>query len=140
VGRAVEPEYLRWQYSTTERLRIRAETHQRFSEDTDDWLEWVLDRVAPVAGERVVDIGCGTGAYHPSLNRRGVRVIAALDASSAMVEATQKQAVELGLPVVVLNGVATELPLPDDAYDVAMANHMLFHVTNQRAASATPEG
>jgi SAM-dependent methyltransferase len=36
--------------------------------------------------------------------------------------------------VVALTGDAQHLPLPDRAYDRAMANHMLFHVPDQRAA------
>jgi ubiquinone/menaquinone biosynthesis C-methylase UbiE len=82
----------------------------------------------------VVDVGCGTGAYHPELSRRGVRIIAALDASAGMVQATQRRALDEQLPVVVLQGDATALPFPDGGFDLAMANHMLFHVADQAAA------
>jgi len=134
MDRAVNPAYLQDQYGTTERLRIRLATHQQYSERQDDFVGWMLDQLEPRAGDRVLDVGCGTGVYHAALVARGVRVIAAVDASPAMVEATQRQAEEQGWPVVTLRGEAQALPLPDRAYDVGMANHMLFHVPDQRAA------
>ena len=134
MDRAINPAYLQYQYGTTERLQIRLATHQQYSERPDDFVGWMLDQLEPRAGDRVLDVGCGTGVYHAALVARGMRVIAAVDASPAMVEATQRQAEEQGWPVVALRGEAQALPLPDRAYDVGMANHMLFHVPDQRAA------
>jgi ubiquinone/menaquinone biosynthesis C-methylase UbiE len=134
IDRAIDRAYLDEQYGTDERLRIRVETHQRFSERTDDFFEWVLDRLDPRPGDLVVDVGCGVGSIHPSLCARGVRAVLGVDRSRAMVEASQRQANERRLPVVVIEGDAQALPLPDHAYDCAMANHMLFHVPDQRAA------
>jgi SAM-dependent methyltransferase len=51
-----------------------------------------------------------------------------------MVQASQRQANHLGLPVMAIEADAQALPLADGAYDCAMANHMLFHVPDQRAA------
>lgn len=36
--------------------------------------------------------------------------------------------------MIAIKADAQALPLPDDSYDCAMANHMLFHVPDQRAA------
>ena len=51
-----------------------------------------------------------------------------------MVTATQQQADEQHLPVVAIEGNAERLPVPDAAYDLAMANHVLFLVPDQQAA------
>ena len=134
MGRSVDPAYLAYQYSSAERLNIRLETHQRYSERRDDFVEWVLGSVEIAPGDAVVDVGCGTGEYHPSLAARQVRVIAAIDHSPGMVRETQQRADQHRLPVVALQANAERLPLPDDAYDVALANHMLYHVADQTAA------
>ena len=134
VERAIDPLYLSEQYGTEERLRIRIEAHQRYSERADDYLDWILDRLQPRPGDLVVDVGCGVGSIHPALCARGVRAILGVDVSKAMVDASQRQANERGLPVIAIEANAQALPLPDDAYDGAMANHMLFHVPDQRAA------
>jgi ubiquinone/menaquinone biosynthesis C-methylase UbiE len=134
VDRATDLAYLRYQYGTTDKLEARIEAHQRFSERPDDYLDWVLDRLEPHPGDLAVDVGCGKGSYHPLLIARGVRAILGVDASLAMVAATQGQADQLRLPAVAIEGNAERLPLPDAAYDLAMANHVLFLVADQRAA------
>lgn len=134
VERAIDPAYLFEQYGTEERLRIRIEAHQRYSERTDDYFDWILDRLQPRPGDLVVDVGCGVGSIHPPLCARGVRAVLGVDVSKAMVDASQRQANERGLPVIAIEADAQALPLPDDAYDCAMANHMLFHVPDQRTA------
>jgi ubiquinone/menaquinone biosynthesis C-methylase UbiE len=117
-------------------LDTRIEAHQRFSERTDDYFEWVLDRLDPRPSDLAVDVGCGKGSYHPHLMARGARAILGLDTSPAMVAATQSQANALGLPVIAIQGNAEALPLPDGTYNVALANHVLFFVADQRAALA----
>ncbi len=82
----------------------------------------------------MLDVGCGAGSYHLGLCARGVRAVLGVDASKAMGEASQQQANESHLPVLVIEADAESLPLPDAAYDGAMANHVLFHVADQRAA------
>jgi ubiquinone/menaquinone biosynthesis C-methylase UbiE len=131
---AIDPAYLRYQYGTTEKLDLRIEAHQRYSERADDYLDWVLDRLNPRPGDLVVDVGCGRGSYHPLLINRGVRAVLGVDASPGMVAVTQRQANELRLPVVAIEARAERLPLPDASYDVGMANHVLFLVGDVPAA------
>ena len=92
VERAIDPAYLHEQYSTEDRLRIRIEAHQQYSERNDDYFDWILDRLQPRASDLVVDVGCGVGSIHPALCARGVRAILGVDVSRAMVDATQRQA------------------------------------------------
>jgi ubiquinone/menaquinone biosynthesis C-methylase UbiE len=134
VERGTDPVYLQTQYGTTERLRIRFETHQPYSERPDDFLDWVLDHLNPRSGDLVLDVGCGTGVIHPALCSRGIRALLGVDSSPAMVAASQLQANEHGLPIVTIQADAQHLPLADDTYDRAMANHMLFFVAHQTAA------
>jgi ubiquinone/menaquinone biosynthesis C-methylase UbiE len=134
VERAATGEYLRDQYATTEKLDIRTQAHQRYSERPDEWLDWVLDHLDPKPGESVVDIGCGSGSYHIPLVQRGARIILALDTSAGMVSRSQQQANAHGLPVLAIEASAERIPVPDASYDLGMANHVLFHVADVAAA------
>jgi hypothetical protein len=61
VERVTSVDYLCDQYGTTEKLEIRIEAHRKYSERPDDMLDWVLDRLAPIAGDSAIDIGCRAG-------------------------------------------------------------------------------
>ncbi len=134
MERATATDYLRDQYATPDKLDIRIQAHQRYSERPDDFLAWVLDLLDPKPGESLVDIGCGRGSYHIALVQRGVRVILALDTSAGMVATTQQQANAHGLPVVAIEASAERIPVPDASYDLGMSNHVLFHVADVAAA------
>ncbi|HEY65425.1 MAG TPA: methyltransferase domain-containing protein [Caldilineae bacterium] len=130
---AIDREYLRYQYGDAEKLRVRQESHARYSENPGDFFEWVLSHADLRPGLVVVDIGCGPGAYHPLLCRQGVRVIG-LDFSWGMVREARRGAEERRLEVWVAQADAQALPLPDVCCDRVMANHMLYHVPDQLRA------
>jgi SAM-dependent methyltransferase len=74
---------------------------------------------------RVLDAGCGNGAYLRALAARKVRA-AGCDLSAGMLRAA-------GHPAVVNADVAA-LPVRDGAFDVVLAAHMLYHVPDKEAA------
>jgi len=75
--------------------------------------------------ERVVEVGCGNGAY---LER--IPTAMGVDCSTGMLAATR---VRIPNPLVAANVVA--LPIRNDAYDVALAPHMLYHVEDRVGAA-----
>src|SRR5947209_5830963 len=97
-ARATNPEYLRYQYADSEKLRIRADAHRLYSERPNDWQEWVLAHLAPEHGQRVLDGGCGPGFLHRRLAARGVR-LTALDFSPGMIQEARDQAARFGFPM-----------------------------------------
>ncbi len=135
VSLATDDIYLADQYSTAEKLRIRQEAHARYSERTDDFFAWALALLDLSAGQVVADVGCGPGAYHPLLHAAGCRTIA-LDASPGMADETQRQAQQRQLDVHAIQARAEALPLRSASLDRLLANHMLYHVSNQAAALA----
>jgi ubiquinone/menaquinone biosynthesis C-methylase UbiE len=80
----------------------------------------LVDLLAPKWGDSVLDVGCGAGANLQLLADMGVHVTG-LDRSPAMVAAARHK---LGR-VPVLLGDATELPFPDDSFDLAVVNTTL---------------
>ena len=126
--------YLHYQYADSEKLRIRQEAHRLYSERTDNFMEWVLDQLDPQPGERIADVGCGHGIYHPFLARRGAQIVA-VDASLGMLtEAIANARRDELLLVSAVQASAEKLPLADGCCDRLMANHMLYHVPDKIAA------
>jgi SAM-dependent methyltransferase len=131
VDRSTDPEYLAYQYSSAEKLRIRQETHERYSErPNDEFFDWVVAHLAPQPGMTVVDVGCGPGTYHTRFGQQQARVIAA-DFSAGMLHESRRQAVQHALPVCLLRADAQALPLGTGRCDRVLAAHMLYHVPDQ---------
>jgi SAM-dependent methyltransferase len=78
---------------------------------------------------RVIDVGCGPGDFSVRLRQQGIDV-AALDQSEQMVELARARGVAAQV------GDVRELPYPDGAFDAAVANFMLYHVTELDQALA----
>ena len=130
---AADAAYLADQYSDSEKLRIRQETHALYSEQSGSFFEWMLEQIDAAPGQTLADVGCGHGAYHRPLAEMGVR-ITAVDTSAGMVAEAQRLARRGGWSLCAIQGDAQALPLPAGHFDRVMANHMLYHVPDQKAA------
>ncbi len=76
------------------------------------------DFAAVVAGQRVLDVGCGPGALTTELVARlGAAAVSAVDPSEPFVEAARKR--HPGVDV--HRAAAEQLPFEDDAFDAALA-------------------
>jgi SAM-dependent methyltransferase len=112
------------QYADDRNLRARQRLwqHQR---PHFDIVSWVLGLADLAPGQRVLDVGCGNGAYLRALRGRPVRA-AGCDLSPGMLRVA-------GHPVLVNADVAA-LPFRDGAFDVVLAAHMLYHVPDRESA------
>lgn len=126
-----ERSYLRdVQYRTDANLAVRqsiyAYRHPRL-----DLPQAVLGLAGLSGDETVVDVGCGNGAYLAELARRGhAGPVLGVDFSVGMLDAARGRAPEASLSA----GDATALPLRDNASDLTLAMHMLYHVPEPAAA------
>ena len=125
----------RHQYKTTDLLRIRVETHRRYSETPLD-LDRACAAVLGLAGdESLVDVGCGPGAFLCHLRGRGHRGrLAGLDQSAAMIAEARRTAQGAGAEIEWSTGLADALPFGDGEFVVLCARHMLYHVPDIPAA------
>lgn len=126
-GEGVDVAYLAYQYGDAEKLRVRIDTHARYSELSGEFRDWLMEQAAIEPGQRVLDVGCGPGAYHAAIAAAGARAVAT-DASPGMAAEARGAALAAGLPVTALIADAQELPLRDATFERVMANHMLYHV------------
>lgn len=81
-------------------------------------------------GERVVDVGCGTGGLAIAAKRRvgSSGVVHGVDPSREMIDRASGKARRARLEVRFATGIAQELPLPDSSVDVVMAALVLHHL------------
>jgi ubiquinone/menaquinone biosynthesis C-methylase UbiE len=100
-----------------------------------------LDLLAITAGERVLDVGCGSGAVTREIARRvGSRGVAVgLDPSPALLAVARQLAKEAGVGdrIEFREGDALRLPLPDGSFDAVVCVTVLSHVP--RGETAIPE-
>jgi ubiquinone/menaquinone biosynthesis C-methylase UbiE len=109
-------------------LRVRQETHEKYTVPKVDFPEWVLQRSQWRGDEHVLDIGAGAGTYYKSLRRNWPDVT--------------YHAVDISLGVLRTHpgrkfasvADAERLPFPDQCFDVVMANHMMYHVADLERA------
>lgn len=98
---------------------VAADAYDRFMGRYSRLLSSPLADFASVcSGQRVLDVGCGTGALTGELAARlGLAAVVAVDPSGPFVAATR----ERHPGVEVRHGAAEQLPFPDAAFDAALA-------------------
>jgi ubiquinone/menaquinone biosynthesis C-methylase UbiE len=90
--------------------------------------ERIIALAAPAAGERVLDVGAGTGLLSFPAAAAGAYVTA-VDRSEAMCQRLRALVRERGAEgIEVLCADAAALPLADDSFDLAVSNYCLHHL------------
>ncbi|SRR5216683_1899747 len=95
----------------------------------------VVDVAAPVAGEHVVDVGCGTGNAALLAATRGARVTG-VDPAQRLLEVARARAAEQCLDATFAPGEAAALPLEDASADVLVSVFAIFLAPDAAAAAA----
>jgi len=84
-------------------------------------------------GTRVLDAGCGTGGYlRFLLDKCRVRAVAGTDIAERAIELARQRIPEADLRVAPLS----ELPFPDDSFELAVSNDVFQHVTEAEARAS----
>lgn len=113
--------YARWRESE---LGARTEALEK---------EAVFALAGSLGGLRVLDVGCGDGAYSIHAARLGATVTG-LDISPAMLDAARRRADAAGIAVEWREGRADALPFPAASFDVVIAVTVLCWVSDPAAA------
>lgn len=95
-----------------------------------------LDRLAPVAGKAVVDIGCGRGWLVRRLRQAGATAIG-VECEPASLEAARGEDPEFSRDYI--EGVGQDLPFADGAFDIVAYFQSLHHVPVEAMAAALDE-
>jgi trans-aconitate methyltransferase len=94
----------------------------------------VLELLAPKAGERILDLGCGDGALTEQLAATGA-IVTGVDASPAMLEAARRLSAGSAHPFQVDQHNATALPYRGE-FDAVFSNAALHWIRDAEAVLA----
>lgn len=90
----------------------------------------IIERYVPLAGRRVLDLGCGLGEYVRAFAREGAHAYGCDIARDRLVTGRQRGAPGL------LQAAGEALPLASGTLDVVVLNEVIEHVTDDRATLA----
>lgn len=90
----------------------------------------VLKAFPPSPGEKVLDVGCGTGTLSIALKRAVGESgsVTAIDAAAGMVDVAEKKAANSGVGVDFKVAAIEKLPFADASFDKAYATLMTHHL------------
>lgn len=118
-----EPEFVRREYASEERLLVRQRTFRELLEGPSA-VEVAFRAVEEVSPRRVLEVGCGPGELAERMTRELEAEVVALDLSPRMVELARTKGVNARV------GDVQELPFPDGSFDCALAGWMLYHASD----------
>jgi ubiquinone/menaquinone biosynthesis C-methylase UbiE len=75
-----------------------------------------------VAGQDVIELGCGTAYIAAWLARRGARVVG-IDNSAAQLATARRLQREHGLVLTLIRGNAEQVPYPNASFDLAISEY-----------------
>jgi SAM-dependent methyltransferase len=90
--------------------------YQRITETITDIHDIVVDRLAPQAGDRWLDLACGTGAVAERAAGAGADVTG-IDLAPVLIETARERAEALGLEIDYAVGDAENLDVPDASFE-----------------------
>lgn len=81
-------------------------------------------------GERVLDVGCGTGslAILAKIRVGANGAVCGVDASPEMIRRAATKARKAGVEITLKNGLVESLPFPDAHFDAVLSTMMLHHL------------
>jgi SAM-dependent methyltransferase len=125
------------QYQDASKLDARRRLYQRYAQlGQTPFARWVFEAIEFPPAPRVLEVGCGSGDFWLENAARlpaGAQVIVS-DSSAAMVESARAKLAP-GRPEFSFQVLdVTEIPHADVAFDVVIANHMLYHVRERTRA------
>lgn len=90
----------------------------------------VVNLAKPVAGEKVLDVCCGTGSLALALKASvGVKgAVHGVDASREMIDVARRKAHKAGMDVDFRVGLAEKLPFADKTFDLVVSQLAIHHL------------
>lgn len=114
------------QYANADRLSMRIGIHEKYSRSQQPFGEWIVSHYALQPGERVLELGCGTGSMWQGMALPEGCHVTLTDFSPGMLDAARENTQHLRADYAVVDAQA--IPYPEAAFDVVIANMMLYHV------------
>jgi len=92
----------------------------------------LIDQATITTGQRILDIGCGTGTFLVMLKRQRADVEAiGLDPDPKALSRTKTKAMRAGVSVRLDQGFADQLPYKEHSFDSVFSSFMFHHLEEQ---------
>ena len=130
-----DPKAVEKQYATADGLNARIRLHQKYSVATESYDDWIAKHYRIRAGEKVLEVGCGTGSIWRNAQQYlpdGASLILT-DLSEGMLEAA-RSVVPACERISFEQADLQKLPYADHSFDLVIANMMLYHVPDLERA------
>ena len=129
-----DPTFVAEQYSDAERLRIRIETHERYSQgDTERLIDDVVLALALGEGMRLLDVGCGAGSWHSRIAQAGTRTVG-IDVMQGMLREARSATAHVVPAPLLAQSDAQHLAIADALVDRVLCAGVLYHVADCEVA------
>lgn len=128
-------EFVNEQYKDSSKLETRINIHELYSTNQQDWHDWVFRHFAFPANARVVEFGCGSGAlWQKNIAKLDESLQVLITDYSAGMLAKAKRSIGDHPSFSFRAMDIQQIEMENNSVDVAIANHMLYHVPNIKQA------
>jgi SAM-dependent methyltransferase len=109
-------------------------TYEEIAEQLLPGAEVLVEQAAPSDGDRVIDVGCGTGNAALLAAERGATVIG-VDPAQRLLDIAAEEAANLGLDPTFVVGEAASIPVADSSADIVMSVFGVIFAPDPQAAA-----
>ena len=131
IGSSNNTEAVKEQYKTSDGLDTRISFHEKYSTNRLGYGNWIVSNYEISEGMKVLELGCGTGSlwmgHDDIVGKLGKLVLT--DLSGGMLETARKNIGDRSNTEYQVADIQ-DLPFEDNAFDMVIANSMLYHVPN----------
>ena len=129
IGSSNNTEAVKEQYKTSDGLDTRISFHEKYSTNRLGYGNWIVSNYEISEGMKVLELGCGTGSlwmgHDDIVGKLGKLVLT--DLSGGMLETARKNIGDRSNTEYQVADIQ-DLPFEDNAFDMVIANSMLYHV------------
>ncbi|MCZ7567634.1 MAG: class I SAM-dependent methyltransferase [Ardenticatenaceae bacterium] len=97
--------------------------------------EKLIELAAPAPGEKVLDVGCGTGTLAVAIKSQvGASEVHGIDASPEMIQVAKEKSAKNGSDIDFRVALIEAIPFPDASFDLVTSSLMLHHLPDDLKA------